>query len=41
MGFEVNASNVKAQTGHKKVLTTQYLDNPWLDGHKILYTGTS
>jgi hypothetical protein len=41
MGFEVNASEVKGQTGHKKVLTAQYLDVPLLDGHQILYTGTS
>jgi hypothetical protein len=41
MGFEVNASKVKGQTGYKKALTTQYLDNPLLDGHHTLYTGTS
>jgi hypothetical protein len=41
MGFEVNASKVKGQIGHKKVLTAQYLDNFLLDGHQILYTGTS
>jgi hypothetical protein len=41
MGFEVNASKVKSQTGHKKALTAQYLDNPMHDEHKILYTGTS
>jgi hypothetical protein len=40
MGFEVNASKVKDQTGQKKILTTQYLDNRLLDGHQILYTGT-
>jgi hypothetical protein len=33
MGFEA-----KGQTGHKKVLTAQYLDIPLLDGHQILYT---
>jgi hypothetical protein len=37
MGFEVK---VKGQTGHKKVLTAQYLDNPLLDGHQIFYIGT-
>jgi hypothetical protein len=31
----------RGQTGHKKALTAQYLDNPMHDGHKILYTGTS
>jgi hypothetical protein len=41
MGFEVNVSKFKGQTGHKKALTTQYLDNPLLIGHQILYTGTS
>jgi hypothetical protein len=37
MGFEVNRSKVKGETGHKKVLTAQYLDNPLSD----LYTGTT
>jgi hypothetical protein len=35
MDFEVSASKVKDQTGHNKVLTAQYLDNPLLDGHQI------
>jgi hypothetical protein len=39
MGFEVNVSKVKGQTGHKKVLTAHYFDNPLLVGHQILYTG--
>jgi hypothetical protein len=40
MGFEVNVLKVKGETG-RKVLTAKYLDNPLLDGHQILYTGTS
>jgi hypothetical protein len=40
MGFEVNGSKVKGQSGHKKLLTSQYLDNPVLDKHQTLYTGT-
>jgi hypothetical protein len=41
MGFDVNGSKVKGQTGHKKVVTAQYLDNLLLDEHQTLYTGTS
>jgi hypothetical protein len=41
MGFEVDASKFSGQNGHKKVLTAQYLDNPLLIGHQILYTGKS
>jgi hypothetical protein len=41
LGFEVNELKVKGQTGHEKLLTTQYLevDNSLLDGHQTLYTG--
>jgi hypothetical protein len=40
MGFEVNEAKFKSQTGNKKELTAQYLGNPLLVGHQILYTGT-
>jgi hypothetical protein len=31
-------SNVKGQTGHINILTTQYLENPFLERHQNLYT---
>jgi hypothetical protein len=36
--FEVQRSKVKGQTGHMNILTTQYLENPFLDRHRTLRT---
>jgi hypothetical protein len=38
---EFEVKKVKGQTGHKNILTTQYLEKPFLDEHQTSYTGTS